>query len=256
MLVVAETSAERKRADESLRRAKEAAEAANRAKSQFLANMSHEIRTPMTAILGFSDLLMDPNLSPHEQQEFLQGIQRNGQTLLELIDDILDISKIEAGKLELKPGHCTIQQMVDDTLSIVKIRAEQKGLSLEVEYAEGLPKTIITDPVRLRQILVNLVGNAVKFTEQGGVRIFVRCQTLEACSARIQFEISDTGIGISPEKLGELLEPFTQSDSSLTRRYGGAGLGLAISKRLAKALGGDIAVTSQLGKGIHIYAHY
>jgi len=259
-----------KRAEEALRRAKEdleranayleqaaaranelatQAEAANIAKSEFLANMSHEIRTPMTAILGFSDLLMDPRLSRHEQQDFLQGIQRNGQALLKLINDILDISKIETGKLAMEPVKCSIQQVIDDTLSIIKIRAEQKGLSLDVEYAEPLPKTIVTDPARLRQILVNLVGNAVKFTEHGGVRILVRCQILEVCSARLQFVIADTGIGIPPEKLDYLLQPFTQTDSSMTRRYGGAGLGLAISKRLANALGGDIEITTQVGKG-------
>ncbi len=239
----------RKSAEAEMAKAKEAAEAANRAKSQFLANMSHEIRTPMTAILGFSDLLMASNLSRHEQQEYLQGIQRNGQALLELLSDILNISKIEAGKLAVEPGNCAIQQVLEDTLLIVKIQADQKGLTLDVKYDEPLPKTIITDPVRLRQILVNLVGNAIKFTEQGGVRILVRCQAMEACSARIQFVISDTGIGITPEKLDDVFQLFTQSDSSMTRRYGGAGLGLAISKRLANALGGDIEVTSQVGKG-------
>jgi PAS domain S-box-containing protein len=225
------------------------AQAANVAKSEFLANMSHEIRTPMTAILGFSDLLMASNLSLHEQQEYLLGIQRNGQALLELLNDILDISKIEAGKLGVEPRNCAIRQVVDDTLSIVKVRAEQKGLTLDVKYAEPLPKTIITDPARLRQILVNLAGNAIKFTKHGGVQIMVRCQTQETCSARIQFVISDTGIGIPPEKLDDVFRPFTQIDSLLTRRHGGAGLGLAISKRLANALGGDIDVTSQIDKG-------
>ena len=162
---------ERKRAEAEMARAKEASEAANRAKSEFLANMSHEIRTPMTAILGFSDLLMAPNLNRQDRQEFLQGIQRNGQALVELLNDILDISKIEAGKLALEPEDCSIQQVVDDTLSILKVRAEQKGLSLDVKYAEPLPITIITDPLRLRQILVNLVGNAIKFTEYGVVQI-------------------------------------------------------------------------------------
>jgi CheY-like chemotaxis protein/anti-sigma regulatory factor (Ser/Thr protein kinase) len=203
----------------------------------------------MTAILGFSDLLLTPNLNRQDQREYLQGIQKNGQALLELINDLIDISKIEAGNLSVKPANCAIPQVLNDALSIVKIRAEQKGLSLDVNYDEPLPKTIITDPIKLRQILVNLIGNAVKFTEHGGVQVLARCQTLEDRSARIQFVISDTGIGIPPEKLGDLFQPFMQTDSSLTRRHGGAGLGLAISNRLAIALGGDIEVISQAGQG-------
>ena len=176
---------ERKRAEEDLRaanaqleqavaRAEELAvraEAANRAKSEFLANMSHEIRTPMTAILGFSDLLASPNLPYHEQREFLAGIQRNGKALLELISDILDLSRIEADRLTLEKMDCPLRQIIDDVLSVVQVRAEQKGLALEVDYAFPLPETIHTDPVRLRQVLTNLIGNAVKFTERGAVRI-------------------------------------------------------------------------------------
>ncbi len=225
------------------------AEAANRAKSEFLANMSHEIRTPMTAILGFTDLLASPNLPYQEQREFLAGIQRNGKALLELISDILDLSRIEADRLTLEKIDCPLQQIIDDVLSVVQVRAEQKGLALEVDYAFPLPETIHTDPVRLRQVLTNLIGNAVKFTERGAVRITVRCTRETDGSARMQFAISDTGIGIPADKIGELFEPFTQVDGSATRRYGGTGLGLAISRRLAKALGGDVEVTSQLGKG-------
>ena len=225
------------------------ANAANRAKSEFLANMSHEIRTPMTAILGFSDLLASPNVPYQERREFLAGIQRNGKALLELIGDILDLSRIEANRLTLDRMDCPLQQIIDDLLSVVQVRAEQKGLILEADYAFPLPETIHTDPVRLRQVLTNLIGNAVKFTEHGAIRITVHCTRERDGSGHMQFAISDTGIGIPADKIGELFDPFTQVDASASRSYGGTGLGLAISKRLAKALGGDVEVTSQLGKG-------
>ncbi len=254
---------ERKRAEEDIRAAnlkleqtaaqdKEMAvraDAANRAKSEFLANMSHEIRTPMTAILGFSDLLASPNVPYQERREFLAGIQRNGKALLELIGDILDLSRIEADRLTLDRMDCPLQQIIDDLLSVVQVRAEQKGLILEADYAFPLPETIHTDPVRLRQVLTNLIGNAVKFTEHGAIRITVHCTRERDGSGHMQFAISDTGIGIPADKIGELFDPFTQVDASASRSYGGTGLGLAISKRLAKALGGDVEVTSQLGKG-------
>ena len=240
---------ERKRAERELIRASQAAQAANRAKSEFLANMSHEIRTPMTAILGFTDLLTAPNLPYQEQRAFLAGIQRNGKALLELISEILDLSRIEAGQLTLENADCPLQQIIDDVLSVVQVRAEEKGLDLEVDYMFPLPETIHTDPVRVRQVLTNLMGNAVKFTQRGAVRTTVRCTRETDRSRRMQFAVSDTGIGIPADKIGELFEPFTQVDGSSTRRYGGTGLGLAISRRLAKALGGDVEVTSQLGKG-------
>jgi PAS domain S-box-containing protein len=225
------------------------ADCANRAKSEFLANMSHEIRTPMTAILGYGDLLASPNLPYQQKRQFLAGIQRNGKALLELISDILDLSRIEADRLTLEKIDCPLRRVIDDALSVVQVRAEEKGLSLDVDYHFPLPETIHTDPVRLRQILTNLVGNAVKFTERGAVRMTIRCMQETDRPARIQFAVSDTGIGIPADKIGDLFEPFTQVDGTATRRYGGTGLGLAISRRLARALGGDVEVASRLGAG-------
>lgn len=240
---------ERKRAEEGIRQAHRRAEAANRAKSEFLANMSHEIRTPMTAILGFTDLLMGPEVSPDEQQEYLQTIARNGKSLLVLINEILDLSKIEAGSMSVESVACSLHRLMDDVLGVAGIRAREKGLSLDVAYEDGVPDTVHTDPTRLRQILMNLVGNAVKFTEHGGVHITVRRPTPESDASMLQVTVADTGIGIPSEKLQELFQPFTQADASMTRRFGGTGLGLAISKRLAKLLGGDIEVASDLGRG-------
>ena len=240
---------DRKRAEEELVKATRAAEAANRAKSEFLANMSHEIRTPMTAILGFSDLAAASDISPQQRREYFAGIQRNGNALLELISDILDLSRIEADRLTLDKVDYAIPQIIDDVRSVVQVRAEQKGLALKVDYVCPLPQSIHTDPLRLRQILTNLAGNAVKFTERGTVRIAVSCTQATDRAARMHFAISDTGIGIPADRIGELFEPFTQLDGSTTRRYGGTGLGLAICKRLAKALGGDVQVVSRLGEG-------
>jgi signal transduction histidine kinase/CheY-like chemotaxis protein/HPt (histidine-containing phosphotransfer) domain-containing protein len=232
-----------------LKRAKEAAEAANRAKSEFLANMSHEIRTPMTAILGFTDLLMTPDLPQSEQREFLETIRRNGTALLDLINDILDLSRIEAEKLTFEKTDYPLRQIVDDVMSLMRVRAEEKRLRLHVDYDFPLPQTIRTDPVRLRQILVNLVDNAVKFTDRGEVCLSVRCLDEGGGARRMQFVVSDTGTGIPPNMVEHLFQPFVQADASVARRHGGSGLGLAISKRLANALGGDIVVRSESGIG-------
>ena len=248
-IVLVRDITERKRAEADLAAARIAAETANRAKSQFLANMSHEIRSPMTAILGFSELLTISDVPTQRQREFLGLIRSNGEALLALINDILDLSRIEAGRLELAQLACPLPPLIQEVLSVVSLRAEEKGLRLEVVYEPPSPNRIRTDPTRLRQILVNLLVNAVKFTERGEVRLTICCPRVSAGAPRLQFIISDTGIGISPEQIGELFQPFTQGDPSSTRRFGGTGLGLAISRRLARALGGDIEVVSELGRG-------
>lgn len=230
--------------------AKEAAEAASRSKSEFLANMSHEIRTPMTAILGYSDLLMQHDLGNKEREEFLDTIQQNGKHLLGIINDILDISKIEAGKMTVERIGCSPVHLVNEVVSLLRARAIVKKLDLNVEYSGPIPEMIHTDPTRLRQIILNLLGNAVKFTEKGSVKLKVSMNTPpDADKPQISFQVIDTGVGMSPEQMVLIFHPFSQADTSTTRRFGGTGLGLTISKRLAKMLGGDIAGHSAPGKG-------
>jgi signal transduction histidine kinase/CheY-like chemotaxis protein/HPt (histidine-containing phosphotransfer) domain-containing protein len=238
------------------------AETANTAKSRFLANMSHEIRTPMTAIMGFVEMLASSieccTTCPEHQacptraqnKESIQVIRRNGEHLLGLINDILDLSKVEAGKMEVERVPCSPVQIVEEAVSLMRVKALEKGLSLDARYEFPLPETILSDPARVRQVLVNLVSNAVKFTSEGHVEIVVRCTTdVQAGRAAMAFDVKDTGIGMTPEQIGRLFQPFAQADSSTTRQYGGTGLGLAISKRLAAALGGDIHVVSRPGEG-------
>ncbi len=228
------------------------AEAANRSKSEFLANMSHEIRTPMTAILGFADALLheaDMDTAPLERREAVETIRRNGEHLLALLNDILDLSKIEAGKIGLETAPCSPADILAEVVDLMRLRAEEKHLPLHVEPAGPIPESIHTDPLRLRQILINLVGNAVKFTQKGEVRIAARLVDESGAPPRLRFDVIDTGIGLNREQISRLFQPFTQADSSTTRKFGGTGLGLTISRRFAEMLGGDICVESAPGKG-------
>jgi len=231
--------------------AKEYAEVATQAKSEFLANMSHEIRTPMTAILGFADVLLEEEdlRSAHpERFHALQTIKRNGEYLLQLINDILDLSKIEAGKFELERSYFSLTELLVDIGSLMRVRAKAKNIPLEIEFVGPIPERIRTDPIRLRQILINLIGNAIKFTEVGSVRVITHLVGKDKDRPLLQIDVIDTGIGMTKEQIEKLFQTFTQADSSTTRKYGGTGLGLTISKRLAEMLGGDIAVESVPGR--------
>ncbi len=239
---------EQKAIEEQLHEARLAAESSTAAKSQFLANMSHEIRTPMSAIIGYSDLLLDPEQTSDDRVDCVSTIRRNADHLLTLINDILDLSKIEADRMTVESIECSPCQLVSDVASLMRVRAHENNIDFHINYDSAVPASIHSDPVRIRQVLINLVGNAIKFTQEGAVKVHVWSE-LDGESPTINFRVVDSGIGMSEEQKSRLFRPFTQADYSTTRKFGGTGLGLTISKTLVNLMGGEISVSSVPGLG-------
>ena len=247
-MVIVRDCFERKQNEIELVRAKKAAEAASSAKGQFLANMSHEIRTPLNGVLGMLELLASTNPT-REQKELLEMAQGAAQSLLGVVNDVLDFSKIEAGKLELDCLEFDPAELARRAMDVIKVQAAKNGLAVGCEVSPDVPGSVLGDPVRLQQVLLNLLGNAVKFTAAGRVQLNVRVEGVREGKVELGFSVIDSGIGISPEKQEAIFEAFTQADASTTRKFGGTGLGLAICSRIVQCMGGKIAVKSQLGQG-------
>lgn len=248
VLVIMRDISALKQAEAQIVAASVAAQAATRAKSEFLAGMSHEIRTPMNAMLGMADLLWESRLGP-EQREYVRILRTTGNSMLKLIDDILDLSKVEAGRLTLESAEFDLRESIANTIEALEIRSREKSLALTCEIDPAVPAVATGDALRLRQILFNIVGNAIKFTERGTVAVRVTPAVAADGTRAIRFAVSDTGIGIPPDRIQQIFEEFTQVDSSTTRKYGGTGLGLAIANRLVRLMGGTIEVESELGRG-------
>jgi signal transduction histidine kinase len=239
---------ERKQAEAELLKAKNAAETASELKSRFLANMSHELRTPLAAILGYAEIIRD-QVSDSRTLENLAIVESSGQDLLQLIDNILDLSKMEAEKLPLEKVECSPVQIVKNVLESLRIQDQEKKLTLALRLETPIPELILSDPARIQQVLTNLIGNAVKFTETGSVTVSLRLVEEQKRALKLEFQIKDTGIGIPKEKFECLFKPFSQVDPTATRKYGGTGLGLALSHRIAQLLEGELTVKSKVGFG-------
>lgn len=246
-----ETTGQLETSNRELAQAKESAEIATIAKSAFLANMSHEIRTPLTAILGFAEELRQQDLTADDRQNAAETIERNGRHLLCVINDILDVAKIEAGKLTIEQIAFNLKPTFEDTVALYRPIARDKKIELSLESSGEMPESVVTDPTRLRQIIANLLSNALKFTNQGSIRIRMGVAQ-HSTGQRLRFEVADTGIGMSPTQLRKVFDPFTQADTTTTRKFGGSGLGLTICKELANLLGGSIGIESREGAGTNV----